>query len=386
MLSKDGFELHPGPRTVFGVGSVDKLAKRVRVVGSGRACVVSDAGLVAAGIVAQVVEQLRRADIDVVEFTEVESNPRRRTVERAAKTLSGDKNTLVVALGGGSVIDAAKAIALAAPNKGNLDSVRFGTKPAQRGLRVVCIPTTAGTGSETNMFGVITDPEIGRKVLVAHPSVLPELVILDPMLTVGLPPEVTALTGLDALTHALESLMATRANPVSEALALRAMAMVFAHLERAFSDGDDLEARSQMLCAAHVAGLAFSSSGLGVCHALGHPLSARLDSAHGQALATLLPHVLRFHLDVCEAKLAQAAIAFGVFDDLASAADNAAAAVAAVERLSRALGADKTGSELGIEESMIPTLVEDALADPLILTTPKPVTPEILAQIYRDAS
>jgi alcohol dehydrogenase len=383
VLASESFEIHPGPKTTFAAGCAGKLGKRVRSLGCSRAFVVTDAGLVAAEIASRVEASLTQADLVVTRFADVESNPRKRTVERAAAELDPETDTVVVAVGGGSVIDAAKAIALAAPNGGKLENVRFGQRPARPGMPVVCVPTTAGTGSETNMFGVVTDEAAGRKVLVAHASVLPQLVLLDPELTLGLPKGVTAMTGMDALTHALESLMATRANPVSEALALRAMAMVYAHLPRAVSEGTDLEARAQMLVAAHVAGMAFSSSGLGVCHALGHPLSARFDAAHGQALATLLPHVLRFHADICEGKLVQVALAFGVYDLGAAAADNAQRAISAVEALSAEVGTNQPGSELGITDAMIPTLVEDALADPLILTTPKPVTPEILAEIYR---
>ncbi len=382
MLASERVEIHPGPKTTFAAGSTAKLGKRVRGLGFQKAFVVTDAGLVAAEIAGRVEASLTAADLSVTRFADVEQNPRKRTVERAAAEIEPDGQTVVVAVGGGSVIDAAKAIALAAPNGAKLDNVRFGSRPETPGMPVVCVPTTAGTGSETNMFGVVTDEEAERKVLVAHPSVLPQLVLLDPELTVGLPQSVTAMTGMDALTHALESLMATRANPVSEALALRAMAMVYAHLPTAFANGTDMEARAQMLCAAHVAGMAFSSSGLGVCHALGHPLSARFDAPHGQALATLLPHVLRFHADTCEDKLVQVALAFGVYDPEAGAAANAERAIAAVEALSARVGTDKPGSALGISAKMIPTLVEDALADPLILTTPKPVTPEILAEIY----
>ncbi len=385
MLASDSFEIHPGPRTIFAAGSINKLGKRVRGLRRKSAFIVTDPGLVTAGIAGRIEEVLTQAELSVTRFADVEPNPRKATVERAAAELDLDSAPVIIAVGGGSVIDAAKAIALAAPNGGGIDAVRFGQKPEQPGLPVVCIPTTAGTGSETNMFGVVTDEKLERKVLVAHPSVLPELVILDPELTLGLPKNVTAMTGMDALTHALESLMATRANPVSEALALRSMAMVYAHLPKAFADGKDLEARAQMLCAAHVAGLAFSSSGLGVCHALGHPLSARFDAAHGQALATLLPHVLRFHLDACEGKLVQVALAFGVYDSAVSATENAEHAIAAVQSLSSQLGTDKPGSELGITKDLVPSLVEDALADPLILTTPKPVTPEILAEIYLQA-
>src|SRR5258708_15994901 len=158
---------------------------------------------------------------------------------------------------------------------------------------MVGVPTTAGTGAETNAFGVVTDRQTHRKFYVGHASSMPAAAILDPELTVGLPPAATAATGMDALVHALESGMSWRANRWSEGIALQAIRMISAHLPRAFADGTDREARSQMLLASHLAGVAMASTGLGVCHAIGHSLGTRFDIAHGVALTLVLPQVLR---------------------------------------------------------------------------------------------
>ena len=159
----------------------------------------------------------------------------------------------------------------------------------------MAVPTTAGTGAETNAFGVVTDPQTRRKFYVGHASTLPAAAVLDPGLTVGLPPPATAATGMDALTHALESYLSVRANPWSDGIALQVIRMIAVHLPRAHADGQDLAARSQMLLAAHMAGIAMASTGLGLCHAVGRALGGRFDIAHGVALTAALPPVLRFN-------------------------------------------------------------------------------------------
>jgi alcohol dehydrogenase len=299
-LSEKSFEIQPTTRTSFGAGVVSKLAKRARQLRKSRALIITDAGIVRAGLAARVAGLLGAEGIETTVFDAVSANPDVACVERGAGALRALADAVVIALGGGSSLDAAKAIALVGPNAGGPRDFTFGCRPERPGQPVIALPTTAGTGSETNMFGVITDPELGRKILIAHPSVQPVATFLDPELGLGAPREVTASCGMDVLTHAIEALTSNRRNPYSEALALRAIAISGAYLPRAFDAGSDLEARAQMLLASHLAGLAFSSSGLGICHAMGHPLSARFGAAHGQTLATardaLQPGLLRARL------------------------------------------------------------------------------------------
>lgn len=385
MIAETGFEIQTIPRATFGAGAVGKLGRRVKSLGFEKALLVTDAGLEKAGIVERVRGALEAGGVSADVFAKVEPNPRAPTVEEGARALRKLEGAAVISLGGGSCIDAAKAIALLGPNEGTVRDFPFGCKPEQPGATVICVPTTAGTGSETNMFGVVTDPEIGRKVLVAHQSVLPALVVLDPELTLGLPKSVTAQSGMDALVHAIEAFTSSRSNPFSEGIALRAIAMVASYLPVAVDAGKDLEARSQMLVAAHLAGIAFSSAGLGICHAMGHPISARLDAAHGQTLAALLPHVMRFNRDVCERKYAEVAIALGAAELGKSDADNAGRAIDAVQALSAQVGTDKSVAELGVTRELLPTLVDDALADLLMTTTPKYPSAEQVKELYEAA-
>lgn len=385
MLSKTSFEITPGARTSFGVGAVHKLGKRVRALGHESALVITDAGLVRAGVVDQVMTSLESAGVRAHVFDGVVANPHVASVMAGADAWRTHGASAVIALGGGSAMDAAKAIALIGPNGGALSDYPFGCKPKLPAANIFAVPTTAGTGSETNMFGVITDPALGRKVLIAHTSTMPVATVLDPELTLGVPQKVTATCGMDVLTHAIEALTCRRNNPFADALALRAIELVGTFLPRAFDDGTDLEARANLLFASHLAGIAFSNSGLGICHAMGHPLSARFDAAHGQSLATLLPHVMRFNLDVVAPRYAQVAFALGVGDRAIEARTNAERAIAAVTDLRARVATDLGARALGVTPDNIPMLVEDALADSLMAATPRSPQPAEVAALYAAA-
>jgi alcohol dehydrogenase len=382
MLSDKVFDLQPGVRASFGTGSLAKLPRRVRALGEPRVLIVTDAGVVAAGIATKVRAVLEADGIDVDLFARVRSNPRVECVEDGSDHLRRDPDRVVVALGGGSSLDAGKAIALVGANRGHAAEFPVGCKPAQPGRPVIAIPTTAGSGSETNMFGVVTDWRLGRKIVIGHPSVLPAACILDAELSTTLPPRITAVSGMDALSHALEAFVASRANPYSDALALRATAAIATHLPRAVERGNDPEARAEMLLGAHLAGLSFASSGLGLGHAMAHAFGARLDVPHGQALATVMPHVMRFNLPVCELKYAQLAIALGALDPERSTRDNAERAIEAVAALAERIGTAVSARELGLEMSLIPTLLDDTMADTTLSGTPRFPQPEDVQRLW----
>jgi alcohol dehydrogenase len=371
MLADKVFEIQPGVRAAFGNGSIAKLGRRLKELGHDRAVVITDPGVVESGVAEKVGAALDAESISTAVFSGVKPNPTRENVEAGVDVLRANAGAVVIALGGGSCLDAAKAIALVAPNGGSVADFPVGCRPPRPGNPVVAVPTTAGTGSETNMHAVVTDKRVSRKVLLAHASVLPVLVILDPELSLTLPSNVTASGGMDALSHAIEAYTSNRSNPFADALALRAIASVATHLPRAVADGKNHESRSEMLLAAHLAGRAFSSSGLGICHAMAQPLCARLDLADGQALALLLPQVMRFNLAVCEAKYAQIGIALGAAEAGLADAQNAERAILAVEKLSARVGTAKRAAELGITRALVPTLVEDAMADLMMSGTPR---------------
>ena len=383
MLSTQQFTI--GATTFFGCGALGRLAQIVIRLRAERALLVTDQGLAAAGISGKVERILGTAGVATTTFDGVRANPTTEDLAGGAQAARELGRGVVVAVGGGSVLDVAKGIALMATNEGSARDFDYRHEPARPGLPVIAIPTTAGTGSETNGFGVIEDPEGGRKFYVGHESVSPTAVILDPQLTCGPPARQTAATGMDALTHALESLSSKRHNPYADALNLQVVTMVARYLPRAVADGQDLEARSQLLLAAQMTGLAFSTTGLGLAHAVAHGLSARMGAVHGVALAVLLPHVLSFNLPVRTEAYARVSWALGVSGPEGDDQADAEGAVDAVRRLAQDVGMPGTLQELGCAEAMFPALIEAALADEVMENTPRLPNADELRAVLRAA-
>ncbi len=388
------FNLDPMGTTTVGEGSTAGLAQHVRAHGS-RAFVVSDSGLRAAGVLDTVTGALTSADLEWTAFVDVAPNPTDTNVAAgvAALRVFGTEDVVMVLVGGGSVMDCGKYIAMAAPSgiddlalafSPDLDAsdrIDFSTlAPAARAsapcVPTIAVPTTSGTASETNGGGLITRTRDHRKLTFTHPDVKPRAVVLDPLLTVGLPAGATAACGMDVLTHSIEAFTSTASNPYADGLALHAIRLTGQWLPRAVTDGSDIEARASMQIAAHLAGRAFSSGPLlGLVHATGHPVSGTYGAAHGQTLATMLPHVMRFNLEAVAERYADVGVALGVAHD-------ARAAIEAVEKLSATVGTDRRLSDLGASSADIDALATDALRDMIILNTPRYPNREEVRGLY----
>jgi alcohol dehydrogenase len=291
----------------------------------------------------------------------------------------------LVAVGGGSPIDAAKGIAVAAVNPQRGRDLDYRSEFAAAPLPIVAVPTTAGTGAETNAFGVVTDTGAARKFYVGSAATRPAVALLDPELTTGLPPRPTAATGLDALTHAVESYLSIRPNPVSDGLALQVAAMIGSYLPRAVADGADREARAQLLLAAHLAGTGMARTGLGLCHAIGHAIGGRFNVPHGEALSLVLPGVLRFNTAVRKDRIADLAFPLGAGRTGRSAAWNAAAAIEAVAALIAALGLGLLPAGTALTEADFPQLAADALDDEVLANTPRQPDAADITSLLADA-
>ncbi len=364
-------------RVVFGVGSLRRLPELVEAAGGSRAFLVTDPGVVVAGIAADALDVLDAASIETTMFSSVEPNPSGATVELGATTLRalGLDGTVVVALGGGSAMDAAKAIALRAANDTPLWEIEYDGPTLAPGRPIVAVPTTAGTGSEAHPFAVITHEEIGRKDYIGHRSLLPVTTILDPGLTVGLPAGVTAATGVDALTHSLESLLSRNGNPFAETTALGVIRNVVEWLPQAVADGTDLEARSQMLMAAHLAGVGQASgTGVGLIHALGHALGTRGRLAHGTALAAVLPEVLGFYAaepGLRDRELALVGVAIRAASLTEQPATAAGAAIGELRRFLAGVGQRHRLAALGFDDAALDVVAQDAIDDAAIRNSPR---------------
>lgn len=380
-LASASLAIAPTPMAHFGVGSVVKLAQVLAATGCANAVIVTDAGLAATPVVAAVRAAAADAGVAVTTFSGVHANPTTDDLAAGADVVAGFAQTAVAALiavGGGSSIDAAKGIALAAVNSQRGRELDYRADFAARALPIVAVPTTAGTGAETNAFGLVTDPGTRKKFYVGHASTMPVAAILDPELTLGLPRALIAATGFDALTHAIESYLSVRANPWADGIALQAIKMVAGYLARSCADGTDLEARSQLLLAAHMAGIGMATTGLGLVHAIGHALGGRYDIPHGVTLAMVLPQVLRFSEPVRAQRLAMIAFALDAGDAGRDSAWNAAAAIDALTTLRDSIGLAVRPADFGIAEQDFAAIAADALDDEVLANAPRrPTASEI---------
>jgi alcohol dehydrogenase len=362
-------------RVYFGVGAIARLHEVVAAAGGSRVFVVTDPGVRASGVVDRALALLAGAGLETAVFDEVEPNPTASTVEHGATALRafGLGGTVIVPVGGGSSMDTAKALDLRAANEPiTVWELEYDGASLTPGRPVVAVPTTAGTGAETNSFAVITDEVVGRKGYVGHPSLLPVATIMDPALTVGLPPAATAATGIDAMTHSLESLLSANPNPFAESVAVGVIRTVATWLPRAVSDGEDMEARSQMLLASHLAGVGQASgTGVGLVHALGHALGTRGRLPHGTALAAILPEVLDFYRGIRDRELALIGVALRVASPTEDDATAAGVAIGAIRRLCEEVGQRPTLRSLGFDERALDLVAEDAIIDAAIRNSPR---------------
>ena len=379
LLSNENFTVRPLPTIVFNRGAAKDLNNHIQALGKTTALIVTDKNLVASGVLDPILEELRAANLSVEVFDGVEPNPTDLNVELGAEMLKELGDAVIVPIGGGSPMDCGKAIALLASNPGTVEEMQS-SQPTPAAAPVIAIPTTAGTGSETNGACVITNTRLGRKTYVVHPSIVPVCSVLDPDLTVGLPTYPTATCGFDVLTHAVEAFVSVGANAYSDTIAVEAMHKVAENLRKVVADGQDIEARSQMLLGSAMAAQAFNVTGLGSAHGTGHAISARLNAAHGQTLATMMPHVMEYNMSVREAKYAEVARILAP-----SGPATGAGAIDAVIQLSSDIGIDRSITDLGGESDLLSVLVEDAMADPVNRTNPRPVDQAGFEAMYSSA-
>ncbi len=364
----NAFTLTPGSVNIrFGAGSVTQLPEVVASLGKKKVFIVTDPGVAAAGVLAKVEAILSSAGIESLSYAEIKPNPTTTLIDAAAKVGITGGVDCIVALGGGSSLDSSKGIALVVANP-TFSSAKFdySITPDRPALPIIAIPTTSGTGSETNNWGVIDDPIRQCKFYVGDASTTPVAAILDPELTLGLPPRPTAGTGIDALTHAIESLTSKGSTPVSAAYAHQAVKLISHALPIAVKDGRNVDARGDMLMGAHLAGLALTLSGLGLVHGIAHSVSAHVGAAHGEALATVLPEVMQFN------SRAVSDIYASVGNDMGVSA-NSDTAIEAVRDLADSINIRNSLSHYGVKQEMVADIAKTVLADSV--TSNNPIAP-----------
>lgn len=355
----------------YGCGLSKRIHEQASQLKKRRAIVVSDRGIEKAGLLDPIVTSLNRAAVRVSLFTGVESDPGGGLCDEVAALAGGNsEDFFFVAVGGGSVIDTVKAAVVTAAHGGNtLDYQRGGKEIVKSCPPYLAIPTTAGTGAEVSPYAVISDHSAQKKVVLASPQLWPQYALLDPELTLGLPRRVTAETGMDALTNAIEAYTSTDTDPFAQAIALKGAAMIGKWLRKAAAQPQNLEARSNMLVASMLGGLSFDYAGLGAVHACSHPLGAHFSLSHGLATALMLPAVMDFNRSACPELYKDLALALGADITGMDLFEAAGAAVRAVRNLIRDLEMPQSLRELGIPKGELPLLARESMQERANLCT-----------------
>jgi len=376
------FEYRPGPRLVVGPGTLGRLGELARDLGAARVLVTSDPGIVAAGHVAAGVAALEAAGLTATVFSEFGENPSTAEVEAGTSLAAEFRPDLLVGLGGGSSMDCAKGINFLHSCGGRMPDYRGRGTATGAMLPSIAVPTTAGTGSETQSFALITDASTGMKMACGDPRAAFRAAILDVTLTLTQPARVTAMTGVDAVAHAVESFVSTAATPASRMLAREAWRLLSANLPAVLAHGGDLDARAAVQLGAAWAGLAIENSMLGAAHALANPLTAAHGVVHGQAVGLMLPHVVRHNAPACGVAYAQLLADVGEQGTTGDAAGRLAAWLG--DLLAEAgLGGSLTA--LGIAAPDAPALAAAAATQWTASFNPRPVTAGDLAALYEAA-
>jgi lactaldehyde reductase len=372
----------------FGAGSRSILPKEISRRGFTKALVVTDKDLVKAGVTGKVLILLNEGNIPYEVYSEIKQNPTIANVQGGVTAFTRSGADLIIAVGGGSPIDTAKAIGMIASNPEYADvrSLEGMAATKNHSIPIIALPTTAGTAAEVTINYVITDEDRVKKMVCVDPNDIPMIAIIDPELMLSMPKELTAATGMDALTHAIEGYITKGAWEMTDFLELKAISLIARHLRNAVNNPSDIDARSGMALAQYIAGMGFSNVGLGIVHSMAHPLGALYDTPHGVANALLLPYVMEFNAPAAGQKYKEIAFAMGLLSiESAHADDTTRAVIEAVRQLSKDIGIPQKLCEIGVKKEDLEKLAEAAFNDVCTPGNPRDVTVADILDIYRKA-
>ncbi len=379
----------------FGAGCRKELPAELKKRKMKKAFIVSDADLYKFGVVKKVTDVLDGCGTDYYVFTDVKPNPTIANVHAALEAFNKFSPDVIVAIGGGSAIDTAKAVGVIAtnPNFADVKSLEGVAPTENKAFPIIAFATTSGTAAEVTINYVITDEEAGRKLVCVDPGDIPIIAFNDADMMVSMPKGLTAATGMDALTHAIEGYITPGANPISDLLCWNSIKLISENLRAAVKDGSDIAAREGMAYGSYVAGMAFSNVGLGIVHSMAHPLGARFDVPHGVANALLLPFVMEYNKPACVKKFGDIARAMGVSVIGLTEEEAAQAAIEAVKKLSLDIGIPQKLKDLkkrGTDETLIrpedlAKLAEDAFIDPCTGGNPRKTSVKEILELYKTA-
>lgn len=370
---------------LIGRGAVREIGRKAKILHGRCAFIVASIGTVGKSQAAEIAEILSAEGIDAVSFCEAVPNPTVAVVERGVCLYHQHRCDLIVAVGGGSAIDTAKGIGLLAANGGHIKDYDGLNRSKNAMPPFIAISTTAGSGSEVTQFAVISDESDHSKFTIVDWHMTPNVSVNDPEMMASMPPSLTAATGMDALTHAVEAYVSKNATPVTDAKAFKAAQLIAESIVAAVKNGSDMEAREKMCYASFLAGTAFNNAGLGLTHAMSHPLGGRYNLPHGLCNALLLPYVVKFNLDQAADKFSELAVATGAGKSWHSGRENAESLVRMLLNLSRDVDLPAGLSEIGVREKDLPLLAEEAMEEAIGRTNPRSYTLAQVLELYREA-
>lgn len=373
------------PVSVMGPGSLKDATKDIASMGFKKALIVTDKPLVEIKLVDKLTAELDESGIEYVIFDETQPNPTVSNVNNGLAMLKANDCDFVISFGGGSPHDAAKGIALLATNGGDIKDYEGVNKSSKPQLPLVCVNTTAGTASEMTIFSIITNEDTHVKMALVDKHFTPIMGVNDASLMMAMPKSLTAATGMDALTHAVEAYVSTAATPITDACALQAITLIAKNLKAAVDNGEDIKARDNMAYAEFLAGMAFNNASLGYVHAMAHQLGGFYDLPHGVCNAILLPHVEAFNAKISAARLKDVAAAMGVDVVAMNEEEGSNAAIEAIKSLSKSINIPAGLKELGVKEEDFGTLATNALKDACGATNPIQASHEEIVGIFANA-
>ncbi len=379
------FQFTAFARLRFQSGGIQSLGEEVKALGGKKVFLVTDPGVKNSGLVDRALKPLQKDGIPYVVFDEVEPNPSSQVVEKGIALLKQNGCDFLVALGGGSAIDAAKAMGILATNPEPIFKYEGANKVTNPILPLIAVPTTAGTGSEVTGASVITDKARKYKASIRSPYLIPKVALLDPELLLTLPPPILAATGMDAYTHAYESFVSPVTNPVSQALAFDSMRLINRNLRRLYANPDNLEAAEAMMAASTMAGMAFFNGRVGIVHAMAHPMGGHFNVPHGVANAILLPFCMEYTRLAVPDLFSR--IAEAMDEDIRGLSVETASkkAAEAVRNLSADIHIPKAMRDVGVKKEALDLMTKDAVTSGIHITTPRKVSGEDMKAIYEAA-
>lgn len=369
---------------LIGPGCVRKIGNEAKELGN-KALLVTDKGIIDLNLHKQVVRSLTKKNIDVYLYDEVQSDPDDKIISNGVKKAKEKNVDFIVGLGGGSSLDAAKAISFMLKNPKPISKYEGSNKIKNPGIPLIAIATTAGTGSEVSVSTVVTDSKKNKKMVISSKFLVPQIAVVDAELTTNLPSSITAATGIDVLVHAVEAYLSKNSITISRALADHAVKYVIKNLPLAVGNGTDIEARHRMCIASLMAGMAFSNVGLGICHATAHQLGTMYNVPHGVANAIMLPEVLRFNELVSKKQISELAHSVGAKVEGLTLRESAEAVIKEIEYLISDLDLPTSIEEIGGNKKDLKSMARDALEDPTLTSNPRQANLEDIVKIYENS-